>query len=223
MYKPPLPLSWGKVLSHSLWDMHLTIGWMSRHYFIKVSRVGDITFHSSNNIAIPFFWERCLGTLVVGWLGKILVWVCCQGWHDKAKGYTWTIPHCCVHFNFSVSSFSRELAGWLARCATHHLLSRTPLLHANSSQTKSCDNNGWKWKCAYCHHSMHWTVQFDFASMSFFCCYVLIIGCKKNAGDVSGYAYLTDAEPEWSFLLKAMETFSVLMVWITASYTTYAA
>ncbi|OXA60517.1 Major facilitator superfamily domain-containing protein 6-A [Folsomia candida] len=39
----------------------------------------------------------------------------------------------------------------------------------------------------------------------------------------TGYAYLTDAEPEWSFLLKAMETFSVLMVWITASYTTYAA
>jgi hypothetical protein len=38
-----------------------------------------------------------------------------------------------------------------------------------------------------------------------------------------GYAYLKDTEPEWSFLLKAMETFSVLMVWITASYTTYAA
>lgn len=37
-----------------------------------------------------------------------------------------------------------------------------------------------------------------------------------------GYAYLMDAEPEWSFLLKAMDTFSIVMVWVTASYTTYA-
>lgn len=38
----------------------------------------------------------------------------------------------------------------------------------------------------------------------------------------SGYAYLTGSEAEWSILLRAMDSFSILMVWISASYTTYA-
>jgi len=37
----------------------------------------------------------------------------------------------------------------------------------------------------------------------------------------TGYAYLEDAAAEWSFLLKAMDTFSIVMVWVTASFTTH--
>jgi len=30
-----------------------------------------------------------------------------------------------------------------------------------------------------------------------------------------------NVEAEWSFLLKAMDTFSIVLVWVTAAFTTY--
>ena len=38
-----------------------------------------------------------------------------------------------------------------------------------------------------------------------------------------GYAYLRNVIPEWMYLLKALDTFSIVTVWAAAAHTTYNA
>ncbi|CAG7665723.1 unnamed protein product [Allacma fusca] len=52
---------------------------------------------------------------------------------------------------------------------------------------------------------------------------VLAIAMVVLSLQFTGYAYLRDVMVEWSYLLRGMETFSVVTVWAAAAHTTYNA